>query len=525
VITQLRQSLGTVPWHSLAIVWVFVFTVWTGSSVHPMAGIRSMAIALTATVAGILLVWLRVRDIRRSGLIVTGLLLILASKALAAFVADAYPRLGPQLTVAFGLLVLLAVALALRIGWKLARRSDIGRMHRRLNVFAAMLVVVSVASFIPSGHADQVVGDLGDPAEPPPADPTISDAAPDIFIVMLDGYPRQDVLRARMDFDNSPFIGALESRGFEVADEALSPYMWTHLSLSSLLNADYVEHIPELADVSAGRRRTHPAVRAAIDTAGAVDIARQLGYTTVAMSSGYEQTAMRGADRWVDDPYLSEFELRLLESSFVSDLINVVAPDFASAQHRDRIISELELLPEIAGEAHANPRFVLAHLPAPHQPAVMDADGEPIAVPITADFYGDSSVEREIPVDQFIGEFTGQLLYLNHLVLDSIDGIVEAADEPPVIIVMSDHGSASETNWRATTLAEEDQAAVLERTGILFAAFTPGHDGVFPEDIGPPDVLRHLFNAYLGTDLPPAEPPIGGIQIPRVSSSVLDPEP
>ena len=32
---------------------------------------------------------------------------------------------------------------------------------------------------------------------------------PDIYLIQLDGYPREDTLRRLFDFDNSPFVSAL----------------------------------------------------------------------------------------------------------------------------------------------------------------------------------------------------------------------------------------------------------------------------------------------------------------------------
>lgn len=62
---------------------------------------------------------------------------------------------------------------------------------------------------------------------------------PDIYYILLDGYTREDMLKANFGFDNSPFINALEKRGFYVADKANSNYAHTHFSVPSTFNLQH----------------------------------------------------------------------------------------------------------------------------------------------------------------------------------------------------------------------------------------------------------------------------------------------
>ena len=68
---------------------------------------------------------------------------------------------------------------------------------------------------------DQGQGRLDEPSNA--ADP----ATPDIYILMLDGYPRADSVTRLFGDDNRPFLDALEDRGFEVAENSQSNYMFT----------------------------------------------------------------------------------------------------------------------------------------------------------------------------------------------------------------------------------------------------------------------------------------------------------
>ena len=82
--------------------------------------------------------------------------------------------------------------------------------------------------------------------------------------------------------------------------------------------------------------------------------------------------------------------------------------------------------------------------------------------------------------------------------VNSIDAILAASPQPPVIIVMSDHGPRSRSIEPATATND----VLRERFGTLFAAYTPGLKGVFPQDTTPAEVLVDLLNAYFDAQLP-----------------------
>ena len=59
---------------------------------------------------------------------------------------------------------------------------------------------------------------------------------PDIYVILLDGYPRADTLARLFDFDNGPFLAALEAKGFDVSAGSSSNYMYTELTLDFALS-------------------------------------------------------------------------------------------------------------------------------------------------------------------------------------------------------------------------------------------------------------------------------------------------
>jgi hypothetical protein len=270
------------------------------------------------------------------------------------------------------------------------------------------------------------------------------------------------------------------------------------------------------------RAARQPTLRHAISDNPAFQTAREHGYDTVAVGSGFEEVAPRQADVYVDSGNLNEFEISLLTSTFAGTVVNALAPDFGSGQQRERIQANLDALPEIAATRDRPPALVFTHVPAPHQPTVFGEDGAPVVVPLTDTWFADSPGERGEDRDEFVERYRAQLPYLNERVLETIDGIVENSEVPPVIVLFSDHGSASLVDWNQIDPNEADPGRLLERTGNFFAALTPGREGVFPDDISPVDIFRLLFDAYYETDYGRATPPEDGGNVPPVDASVLD---
>jgi hypothetical protein len=77
-----------------------------------------------------------------------------------------------------------------------------------------------------------------------------------------------------------------------------------------------------------------------------------------------------------------------------------------------------------------------------------------------------------------------------------VDRILAASREPPVIVLLSDHGSGLGMNWDDVAHSDLD-----ERTANLFAALTPGRQQVFRHDVTLVNVFGTLFGAYYGIDI------------------------
>ena len=346
------------------------------------------------------------------GIVATAIIWVLWSRHLLDLAETAIHRLGLA-GIAWAAAVVLVVVLVARLVLRRSNRWTVEGATSFLNRGALLLAFVALAMGAVTGKAGQAIADLSQgevlQAWLASSDTDAGREGPDVYAVLLDGYPRADVLADAFDIDNEPFVSALEERGFAVAGESHSDYIWTHTTVPSMLHMDYVEHIPALEPVASGEAPQQPTIRNAIDDNPVWTVAHDHGYTTVSIGSGFEQVTARKTDVFVDSGDMNEFEVSLLASTFLGDIVNLVAPTFAASEQAARIEHNLDTLPTIAA-ADNGPVFVWAHVPAPHQPTVLAADGSVVAVPLTDTFYGDSPMERGEDPAEFRERYRGQLV-------------------------------------------------------------------------------------------------------------------
>ena len=331
-----------------------------------------------------------------------------------------------------------------------------------------------------------------DSLHPPP-----NQTLPDIYYIILDAYARDDILKEYYDLDNSSFLEMLDEMGFYVARCSQANYSLTTLSLASSLNMVYWDQL------AIDLNRVDPRV---MNYATRWSVARrsleQLGYRIVAFESGYFTTEWDDADiylsyiSYIPKPLqgINEFELMFLSITVGKVLTDFQAtlPDeitaflnLAYAERREQILfilDQLERMPEITG-----PKFVMAHIVAPHGPPVFGAHGEYI-----------TQIEAFTLKEQFewsdrsehVQRYRDQLLYINSRVEGILQQIIADSEVLPVIILQSDHGPGS----------GKDPDVV--KMPILNSYFLPngGQRHLYPS-ISPVNTFRVIFNHYFDTEL------------------------
>jgi hypothetical protein len=493
-------SRPPLPWHPIAFAAAYVLNAYVATSISPYAMLRALLVAIAIAAVAMGVASVASRNARVGAIAATAFVAFMVfGRELAHVVANAVELLAIWQLLPLGVAVAAALALVLRLAMRSLRHPDgAARWTRSLNALALILLAVIVVTGVAKGTPGDTVADLaqGVPLEDAPDRSDQARDGPDIYLILLDGHARQDVLADRYAYDDGPFLEALADRGFEVAPASHSNYLFTQLTLTSMFQMALLGDIPELEPVIAGTAGNATA-RRVLNRNPTFDFLRSRGYTTVSFSTPYEYVTVRQSDVFIDGPQLTEFEWQLVASTFTPDVIERVAPTFFPDAQRARITGAFDHVVAVAEDEKLGPRFVFAHVLAPHTPLVFGPHGEPLDVPVLRRTE-DTPAGLGLSEAEFIERSAGQTAYVDDRAIEAIDAILAASPQPPVIIVMSDHGPRSRSIDPETATPD----ILRERFGTLFAAYTPGLEGVFPQDTAPAEILVDLFNAYFDAQLP-----------------------
>lgn len=319
-----------------------------------------------------------------------------------------------------------------------------------------------------------------------------ADAAdrPDIYLIILDAYASEELLSKKYDYDNSNFTDALKKRGFIISAPARSNYSQTLASLVSMMNMNYIDRLgmfdPTSSDrVSLARLLERSEVGLTLSA---------LGYKTVAFATGYDLTSLESADIYLKPGFtLSEFHNIIIATTPLPYLVKTVTSLYDL--RRDRISFILNKLPVIG--PGRTPLFVFAHIISPHPPFVFDSEGNAIA-PDREFGQGDGShfIEQGGTREEYVNGYKSQLSYISKKILEITVRILENyGANPPVIILMGDHGPGSSLDWE-----EIEQTDLDERFSILNAVYLPGAS---PDSVvwnSPVNNFRTIFNHCFEAD-------------------------
>ena len=351
---------------------------------------------------------------------------------------------------------------------------------RFVNTMAAAFLVLGAGRWLLAGGPNQAFADVF-PERGTPAASAIA-AAPDVFVILLDGHPREDTLRDQMAFDESGWVEDLESLGFDSYVDARSNYPNTTFTTASMFNMAYIRDIPGLEAAQHGNVPRQPTFRNSLSNPKAFRVAHAFGYEIVSTDSGWEELSPV-ADRVVRTGGLTQFEKWLVRHSSGGFILQQLVPSILADGRRDRIETELAKVTDIASQTSERPRLVFAHIPSPHFPLVYGPDGDLLVVHSWEwDWFDLSDASLR---DRYVGN----LQHLHALVVPAVAEIVRS-DPDAVVVLMSDHGSLL------------DLGGADERVKSLLIARTPGAPGLFGDQPTLVNLFPAIFNRYLAAGLP-----------------------
>lgn len=279
-----------------------------------------------------------------------------------------------------------------------------------------------------------------------------------LYVVLLDGYPRVDTLHGSYGYDNSEFQHALGALGFQVHPRATSPTARTERTLLAMLdNPDVDRGAPPIGwetDID-DRRRT----RRLLAEAPVLDELRAAGYELVHVPSPIVHTQLGGWDVLLDSGHLNELEILLIQQSPLAHLLG----QWVFAQQRERIEYAFEAL--VASSSSEQQQAVFVHVLAPHPPFVLSSIEPPSCwATRRCGMYGIRPDHIHYSDGEFRALFLRQLTALNAQVVITATQVVES-DPGATIIIMSDHGARADddaSEWTRSFLAGRN-AAFLEQ--------------------------------------------------------------
>lgn len=354
-----------------------------------------------------------------------------------------------------------------------------------LNYFSIVLILIPLFQIVsfemrqtkPSAVTNPNVDEIWQPAGQAKAD------SPDVYYIILDAYSRSDMLKQYYGYDNSAFIQELRDMGFYVADCSKSNYSYTPSSMASALNMDYLDNF---ASAIIKENRSFYDLGETIKHSKVRDLFNQLGYRFVSLNTNIWWLNITDADQFIsqyDSSWQELLNFKLLgnfEKYYVRTTALRIIEEFATSQqnrfgkamlsaeeaHYQMInfnFDQLEQLPQ-----NESPKFVYAHLVAPHFPYVFNPDGS-----------------FEYTASNAPG-YTNEIQYVDQRVLQMMHQIIENSDTPPVVLLQSDHGLNAEV-----------------RNANLMAYYLPdeGNEALYPS-ITPVNSFRIVFNHYFGAEYP-----------------------
>jgi hypothetical protein len=316
---------------------------------------------------------------------------------------------------------------------------------------------------------------------------------PDIYVIVLDSYGREDVLRDMYGYDNSEFIGWAKERGFYVADESHSNYIQTPYSMASLWNFNHIQAWDSSYEYA--KYLSEP-----IQNNYVFRALKEIGYTTVSFEGALHYTEIRSSDVYLSSFLpLNDFETLLLVDSPLEPLSNLVdlkIPVQTYKTHRQRTLYQLETLKKIPTDI-PGPKIIYAHLMVPHPPFVFDQNAG-FHIPRRPYTLAEGT-ELQGGREAYWSGYRGQVKFINREIMKVVDEILARSETSPIILIMGDHGPASMFSWNI-----EEPGCLWERTSNLYAILLPGHqsDGTVYPSMTPVNTFRVIFNTYFGTSLP-----------------------
>jgi hypothetical protein len=313
---------------------------------------------------------------------------------------------------------------------------------------------------------------------------------PDIYYILLDGYPGKTSLENISGYDNQEFLTTLEKQGFFIQEKSYANYSHTFLSIPSILNMKYLNDMASELDASNLSDQSIP-FKIGSDNK-VMNFIKSQGYVTVSFDSGWGFTKdMKSADLKLcgdNKIFNSEFMITIVKNS----MLNPIYVKVFESSKVEGVLCIFDELPKIK-ERTDQPIFAFAHIFSPHPPYIFEANGN-----IRNLDNIDPHLETEDNLDT--DAFVNQLIFINKKITEVVNELLDSENQP-IIIIQSDHGTAFLFDGNAQNWVTPTSEMINERAdGINFIFLPKNMTNIFSESVTPVNTFPILFNHYFETD-------------------------
>ena len=265
---------------------------------------------------------------------------------------------------------------------------------------------------------------------------------PNIYFIMIDAYPRQDVLKENVGFDNEAFLQSLERFGFLVNRNAVSNYHFTIASLAATMNMQY--HAKEMNE-------SHYSLKKMLQSLSGDNRVRKTlkkqDYKVIDIPAYWVETKPK---RKYQDAVLGDSPYMEASLSFFSGTPFRYA--FAATKY-----NELEIIFRTFKMFPNSPKFIFSHFAQVHDTI----------------YSGNRILERLSPHIQNPAQAKRLVSTLGVMNLKVLDAVKKIRSEDPtaIIILQSDHGPNYYDDKKSVSVRDTNSFRCCY--GVLNALFLP----------------------------------------------------
>mgnify|MGYP001218268885 CR=1 FL=1 len=245
---------------------------------------------------------------------------------------------------------------------------------------------------------------------------------PDIYHIVLDMYPTEDILATRFDFDNNFFLNQLDSLGFR-KENLKANYIRTRYSLPSTIN---MKHFYDASvDEKIYMNETHKSFNKSVEA----NVARKLGYKINEISTNDVRNFYSSFFGDFSRVFVRTSMLRIIDDS------PIPIHDFWINKNQKYFQENISNLIEISIDKDKTWTFFYSR--PPHPPFIFNEDG---TKNLDSNPYNTFAENLSDPWNEKEKEnFIKQLKYVNNTIIKTVEKIISNSKNS-IIILHSDHG-------------------------------------------------------------------------------------